>query len=344
LTFNSQWVLLHVWFNPLLLRSKLQSFGKLKWLNLHKHRLEVSEKKLLLGDATRNPDHTNYERAINMHKLVLKENDIFLTSSTIINELCRPLGKLGIDYFTYLKNFKDGSQVNLSNSARWIEHYYNFKLYNTSWFESHPENYDSGYIIWPSESNLEVFKHGRDYFDSGNGITIIKKSDLYIEFFFFSGSNRNKWLNNIYINNIDVLKNFTLYFKDKLKDIIDEADKSRILIPHNNRDRVVEEIEVLDLYQKELFELKSIITGKDVIDGEFTNSPVNRNIVGLLTPREIEVVKSMLNGKTAKETAKQLAIAPKTVENHIDKIREKLRCRNKFELVRKILNDNYVYL
>lgn len=47
---------------------------------------------------------------------------------------------------------------------------------------------------------------------------------------------------------------------------------------------------------------------------------------GLLTPREISVLKCFLQGKVAKKIALGLRISPKTVEFHLSNIKEKLNC------------------
>lgn len=52
-----------------------------------------------------------------------------------------------------------------------------------------------------------------------------------------------------------------------------------------------------------------------------------------LTKRELEILCAIALGLSAKEVAKQLAIAPRTVERHIDHIRLKTRTRNRSHMV-----------
>lgn len=52
-----------------------------------------------------------------------------------------------------------------------------------------------------------------------------------------------------------------------------------------------------------------------------------------LTKREIEILKLVASGLSAKEAAKELLIAPRTVERHIDHIRLKTRARNRSHMV-----------
>lgn len=52
-----------------------------------------------------------------------------------------------------------------------------------------------------------------------------------------------------------------------------------------------------------------------------------------LTAREVQVLTCIATGLSAKEIAKKLSIAPRTVERHIDHIRLKTRTRNRSHLV-----------
>ncbi|HEX7852216.1 MAG TPA: helix-turn-helix transcriptional regulator [Sphingobium sp.] len=52
-----------------------------------------------------------------------------------------------------------------------------------------------------------------------------------------------------------------------------------------------------------------------------------------LTTRELEVLALVAAGLSAKEIAQRIAIAPRTVERHIDNARLKLHARNRTHLV-----------
>lgn len=55
--------------------------------------------------------------------------------------------------------------------------------------------------------------------------------------------------------------------------------------------------------------------------------------VDSLTNRELQVLGLTAQGLSAKEIAKELKIAPRTVERHIDHIRLKTRTRNRSHMV-----------
>ena len=52
-----------------------------------------------------------------------------------------------------------------------------------------------------------------------------------------------------------------------------------------------------------------------------------------LTAREQEVLEHVAAGQSAKELARDLSIAPRTVERHIENIRVKLHARNTAHLI-----------
>lgn len=56
-------------------------------------------------------------------------------------------------------------------------------------------------------------------------------------------------------------------------------------------------------------------------------------VVVMMTPRELEVLRLLAEGLSAKEVALRLDITSRTVESHIDKLRLKTRARNRTHLV-----------
>lgn len=52
-----------------------------------------------------------------------------------------------------------------------------------------------------------------------------------------------------------------------------------------------------------------------------------------LTKREAEVLYHLRLGKTAKETAEEIYLSRRTVESHLDNIKQKACCKNKLELI-----------
>ncbi len=62
-------------------------------------------------------------------------------------------------------------------------------------------------------------------------------------------------------------------------------------------------------------------------------------VVVMLTKREHDVLQLLARGYSAKEVALNLAITPRTVESHIDKIRLKTRTRNRTHMVAQAIKQ-----
>lgn len=63
-------------------------------------------------------------------------------------------------------------------------------------------------------------------------------------------------------------------------------------------------------------------------------------LLSSLTPRELEVTKHILKGKTNKDIAKDMFITEGTVKNYVSKILEELRLDNRSELIIMMHNSN----
>jgi DNA-binding NarL/FixJ family response regulator len=58
-----------------------------------------------------------------------------------------------------------------------------------------------------------------------------------------------------------------------------------------------------------------------------------------LSPRERDILEAIIAGETSKETARRLALSPRTVEVHRAHILKKLGARNTADLLRRVLLD-----
>ncbi len=63
------------------------------------------------------------------------------------------------------------------------------------------------------------------------------------------------------------------------------------------------------------------------------------NRVISLTTKENECLKLLMQGKSAKQSAAILHVSPRTVEFHLENIKNKVGCRNKLELLSKVIQQ-----
>ena len=236
-----------------------------------------------------------------MTKLILRKNHLTFASGNDIVEICKPLNRFGITSFNYVRTYDDGSQVNLANVPNWLEYFYENDFYHIGAFERHPSKYQSGYALWPQLSGQKVFFDARTYFNIDNGITIIERQLDSCDFYYFGTTINNVAIVNFYLNNVDLLKRFILYFKDRASSIIKRANQDRIILPnhfeqHESPDN--NETYVLESFKKEFLQETSIKTLR--LTGELEGE--------LLTNKQLGCIIHLMEGKTAKEIAKILGL------------------------------------
>lgn len=251
-------------------------------------------------------------------------SNITFTSIPDIIKFSEPLAIIGITYFTFDRTYNDGSHIRLTNSGSWIENYYRQELYKVAIFERPPEIFSNGYVLW-DWLNREPIYSAAALHNIDHGLTIIESHQKYSDFFHF-GTACNKAISpeNL-ISRIDYLKRFILCFKQKMKSIIDTSDKHRIKLPSLNQNVVQEECLNPNLNS---LDLSSFINKT-----EFTRLYLDNGENSIyLTHREIEVLLALKAGERSIQAAKDLAISERTLESHINNIKEKFECKTMFEL------------
>jgi len=63
-----------------------------------------------------------------------------------------------------------------------------------------------------------------------------------------------------------------------------------------------------------------------------------------LSGREREILELVAHGESSKQIAKDIGIAPRTVERHVENIRHKLRARNKTHLIAKAISFGMLHV
>lgn len=251
------------------------------------------------------------------------KNDItFQTISDMIS-ICEPLLQcFKIHYFTFDKVYQDGSSIRLTTHGNWIEHYYTNELYRKAAFDKDPKHYKNGFALWLNLGREPVYSAAYE-FNIDNGITLIQTQQNSCEFFHFSGTPQQQYLNNFYIENIHLLERFIYYFKEKAALMIKLAEANRIYLP-----RISSEFNTFDEQQKlficDIAHLNSHDMGEDFI------------LHSSLTPKQREVINWLRKGKTALEISIILKQSVRTIEMHINHIKMKLKCKTLFQLGKKL--------
>lgn len=238
--------------------------------------------------------------ATNYHQL---QKHIALTGCNDVGAIMLPLIRPhGMTVFNYYRSYFDGSQVRLSTDHAWTEHYFKKEYINRL---TVPQSYlhkPLNYFIWFNNDCPEMLLDAALNFNTSNGISIAIRHDNHIEYFCFATTRDNQAIINFYINNLDILQNYCHIFSEKAADLLVEAEHDRIIITQNS----------------------NIISQNST-----TYDTLN---ITKITQRETDCISYLLKGLNNKEIALKLNISNRTVETHVNNLKDKFYCRNKLEL------------
>lgn len=245
--------------------------------------------------------------------MLISDKHFFLTASGELQELVKPLKEYGIDYFTYNKHFTDGSRIRLTTHPHQLKAFLENKYYLTGNIDANPQLYLNQAALFSTLQNQHIVEWVRANFRIYHGIYILRKSELFTEFFGFATSINNPQIINFYLNNLDFLQKFCDLFMEQGKALITQAEQNKLYHNHN-------ETCGINLYKPENLEAQT-----DTI--QFSDQ---------FSPRKLDIIHWLLQGYRAKEIAQKLNISPRTVEEHIADLKTKLDARNIMELIARL--------
>ncbi len=255
---------------------------------------------------------------------------LFTSATPKIVEICKVLEDLHIYTFSFLERFTNGEIVYFSNNREWLLDYFSKNLNETSQFDCEDSLYQTlDYALWPEDSSLEVYKYGRDVHDSDHGITITKQLSDSVRYFFFSTSKDFPEVKKVYAQHLNVLKRFAAFFEQEAAQKI-VAAHALIDKPRRKKEGLPPDPKIQNFYAK------TTITHKIALPG------LHDNFVKL-SPQEWHCLSLITRHLTAPEIAEKLNLSVRTIETHLNNLKNKLGCYRKTELLEIGLRFKYLF-
>lgn len=250
---------------------------------------------------------------------------ISYTSAQEVAAVCKPLfDEFNINFFSYIRLYLDGSALVLVSNADWHHCVFKNKHVTTG-----PMLAQSGFQLWENYSSEKVIDD-LNHFNLNNGMMIYNKNNVnYVEFFELASSIKERFVIEFYLNNLTLLQQFLLYFKEKADKLIKLSEKNKLLIPeemlfHTMENPTYKEFMRTIKAKKIKFEINS------------------QNVT--FSKREYECLTCIAKGRTVKEAANILNLSPKTIETHLYNARNKTNCYTKSNLVDLFWDKLYQYM
>lgn len=258
-------------------------------------------------------------------KTLFSNLKLALSFSSEIEEIARPLKEqFGVTSLVYGKNYSDGSEIRLTNQPFWIEYYYKNALYKINGFEQKPQKLQSGYAVWSHLSHHQPILQKAREFNIDHGMSLLNKDSDGYEFYFIGTTPDQPHVTNLLLNNLDFLHQFNFYFKEKAAKLLKKVNENRIIIP-GKYEHVSSQERGLP-HKNNSIDLQKLLSFKKVyLENGLT-----------LSAREVACANSLVQGKSARIIAEELSLSPRTIETHLQHLKEKLQCHTKAELIQKI--------
>ncbi len=252
--------------------------------------------------------------------LPFSQNHISYDAQKRVKQILSPLSKMaGISYFNYSITYENRTHFTLHTNANYYESWF---LNEYPMWESHIK---SGWYLCESINDKDKIDKGLS-FGHGNGIIHINHFEDRSEVIAFATSPENRSVLNFYLNNLNLLQRFKNHFEEEAADLIGIASSQLIDIPlimTNNENFVENNFSIHDK--------------KPAVNDHFDSSRLN-----LLSVRELECYSYLIRGYGLSYISNQLNIAIPTVSNYISRIKQKLKCSKKEEMLLLAEKENIV--
>lgn len=265
-----------------------------------------------------------------MSKIIDLEKNISINSANTINKLCKPLQDMfGIKFFRYLKLYKNGKRIVLSNVPDAIRYMYCIEdNWKNLWHDGNfPEFLKPGWHMWHVNRLLD----GREIeekiendliaiIDVKHGMTFVQESKNYYEIFSFDSLSEH-----VYQVDKKILIRFVYYFKEQARKIINIGESEVIILPPP----------LISTEEKDLNQFEDF----------FNNTQIHRYYLNgdsseaYLTTKEAICLHWLMQGKSVEVIAILENNATKTIQRHIENIKVKFNCQKQAQIIKLLLDS-----
>lgn len=243
-----------------------------------------------------------------------------------ILEICKPIFReFNVTFFSQTRAFHDGQFAALMTDIQLSEYYIDQK-YPFYYSQGKGIILNSGVYI---ESHLgelsqqKIREEIKSFFNIDHIIYVIEHQNNYDDMFAFATTPENTKIVNEFINNLEFVKHFILYYKDKSLNLIKKVNKRQYGCEHfPPKISCPSGTTIPNSHQKNL---------QDMPIRKVLVSTRGRNVY--ISNREFDCLKYAVKNYSLKEIGKLLGLSPRTVETYVNNLKYKLQCDSRSQLI-----------
>lgn len=228
--------------------------------------------------------------------------------------------------FWYNKIDDRGSLASFSNFPEWTEYFGHEKLYEKCPMLRHSKYLQEGVKIFSTDNDVESmvnnsiisrFYNGKANYHLNTWVVFVNKTkDGSEQFGFFV----KKPALSLFFNESQLVRLFMKKIKENMTFVFSKLEDNQI--------------NLLDVLGSSFFAGASLGVSQDS-ERQTLLKKIGGEWQACLTPQEMRVIELVLQGYSASAIAPQVFLAKRTVDHYLERIKEKLDCHSKTELIQK---------
>jgi DNA-binding CsgD family transcriptional regulator len=223
------------------------------------------------------------------------------------------------------------SLINLHTHKKWMEYCMEKRYFLTDPHITSPQKIKLGFTVdayHPDEAFVNGLLGDSHMFNMHHGVAYTRKTPAGYQAISLAASIENMSMPNKIINNSEIILRFMDYLEKEMQPIQKKlADRVIDLIKIKDKSKLDGEDDSINVNAKEQQKAIEFFKQIGVINSNFTNIS--------LSEKEKTCLKLCLEGKTAEDAANILYLSRRTIEGHMERIKEKLNCQRKKDLMSK---------
>ncbi len=227
---------------------------------------------------------------------------------------------LNLNHFWYYKLTNDGNISFTGSKAEWTELFAAEKFFLIYPQLRHPKFLNQSVNLHKDvqdEFLKKIYDTSASKFGISQSLVFVNKIPEGVEEFGFSSSSCSEAQTSLFLSEMPLFRLFIRKFKLRNHAVLDWLENNQVNLGNiigpafyeDNRPKMPERLALLEKM------------------GLGFGSP--------LTPREVDVITLILLGHSAGKIAPKIYLSKRTVEHHIERIKDKLGCSSKAELIQK---------
>ncbi len=245
-------------------------------------------------------------------------------NSAVVTKAAELLSLIDTDFFLYYLRYDNGNELKCTNRPDWVKYYTENGLYQDSTVYSDFVDKTPAFYLFDHYESDTINQVRSNQFNIDHVIAWIDPTTPNcVEIFQFGADTPKKHMVNFYINHLKLLRRFIAYFKNEMAPDIAINNDNLLLSPHSISLCDESNLTLSDHALKE-FESSTKIKSFQLC-GQYHGESI--------TARELDCLYELATGQTMKEIAKSIEISPRTVETHLNHVKDKLSLATKSDLI-----------